>query len=191
MSYIQPHMTEALAGHVLEQRGDHHYVIRRPGTGCYFLNIADVGGRIVLTGDLTIGGPHGCVSAGGYGIDWFSGAKSEGYLCSKFLAKEWQWEAAAETLHDWLGNGTIEEPEHVERIKAILNWEKSIDFVWKYDAPEPIELYEELAELGEGYVDDGVPGYDYPRAAAGWLCAVNQKFAELMAAAASPTVKTA
>ena len=183
MTYIQEHMTAALRCHILERKSDTHFVMRRPETGTYLLHVAEVGNHIVLTGDLTIGGPHGCVSAGGYGLNWFSGRKSEEYLCEKFLTHKWQWEAAAEELRNWVEGDAawLAKEEDREPLRRILDWDQGSGFHWDYDVPTAHELYEALREIEPCYVDDGVPGKDYPRADAGWLCAAQQKFAELFA----------
>lgn len=187
MSYIQSHMLDSLKDHVLLQREDNpnHFVMRRTGSGFYLTHVIFAGGHIIITGDLTIGGPHGCISAGGYGLEWFSAVKSEGYLCSKFLTKTWQWEAAEEHLR-WLLSDPDRTAEHRDQLEALLN---RTEHEWDYGAPSERECYEALSEISFGYVDDGCPGYDYPRADAGWLCAVNVKFAELYAARTAETAK--
>jgi len=185
MTYVKDFMTQALEHHILDKVSDTHYIMRKPDTGNYLVHVAEVGRHIVLTGDLQIGGLHGCVSAGGYTLNWFSKELSEDYLCSKFLSKEWQWEVAAETLQDWLDSPlvdtTIEEHEHRARIQAILDADTNpTGFYWDYDVPSQHELYRELEDMYPGYIDDGVPGYDWPRTDAGWLVAVNRRFTELM-----------
>lgn len=181
MSYIQPHMRESLAAHVLEKESDSHVILRRPGRWDYLLHVAEIGRHIVLTGDLTIGGPHGCVSAGGYGLEWFSSPKSEMYLCEKFLQKEWQWEVAQEQLRSWLAHPEDYNPPAAHRaaIQCMLDGR----CYWTHDEPNEFEFHEALYELSpEYYVTESPPGYDYPRADAGWLCAAQQKFAALMQA---------
>lgn len=38
---------------------------------------------------------------------------------------------------------------------------------------------EDLMEIDPGAIEDGVPGYGYPPAEAGWLCAIQQRFREV------------
>ena len=179
MNYIKEHMKRSLEHHVLERIGDKHWFMRRPKTISYSINIANVGNHIVLVGDLTIGGPHGCVSAGGYGLEWFSSVNSQDYLCSKFLAKAWQWEVAQEQIEDWIANSeayTVSD-EDIAKLRSLLDRDA---FDWEHGEPTAHELFTALNEIDYSYVDDGIPGHDYDRADAGWLCAVNEKFAELM-----------
>jgi len=173
VNYIEPHMTKALADHVLERIDDNHMLLRRPGTGMYSLNIAQVAAHLVLVGDLTIGGPHGCVSTGGYDFAWFSRAAGT-YLCSKFLAKEWQWEVAKQYIQEWIADDDTP-PSERDALQSIL-----VNECWEYGSePMEHELYERLYEIDQSYIDDGLPGRDYNLADAGWLCAAQQRFAEL------------
>lgn len=177
MSYIEQHMVEALSEHKLTG-GPMHYVMKKPGTGCYRVDLVFVAARIVVTGDIGLGAnQHGVVSSPGYEVGWFSGTLSEGYLCEKFLAKEWQWEAAAEQIADWVENPDDYEtnPEHVALLRKLLE----PGYCWNQDKPMMYEVYDSLFEIGQGYIDDGIPGMDYPRAEAGWLCAIQQRFAAL------------
>lgn len=99
MNYVEPFMTAQLKDHELTELpfvegGIRAFWLRKPGTGMYSLLVTFVPGYIVLTGDLTIGGNHGCVSAAGYGLDWWVSKLDGDYLCSKFLEKKWQREVA-------------------------------------------------------------------------------------------------
>lgn len=180
-TYIEPHMTEALARHELTELPSteqlRHFRLARPGTGNLSLNIVFGPFGIVLAGDLTIGGPHGCVGGCGKSVGWFAGQLSEGYLCEKFFRRKWQAEAAAETLSH---------PSHMDYLK---------DEATDEDREELAAIISELEDgtmgvegmhdafIEAGFATDELPGMDYPRADAGWLCAVQQRFAELFHAA--------
>jgi hypothetical protein len=181
--YTEKHMLESLAEHVLvpiaEWTGSHgetchHFLMRRPGTGMMHLHLIFAGGHISLFGDLTIGGRHGCISAGGYGLEWFVRQTTDGcnsYLCSKFLEQKWQAEAAIETLEEWAADP---DREHSDAIREIIETLKDGEI-------GPEGLYHALYDVNPYLADDGVPGTDYPRGDAGWLCAAQQRFAELYA----------
>lgn len=180
MTYIKNHMMASLADHVLDKRSESHYVMRRPGTGMYLVHIAEVGGHIVLTGDLAIGGPHGCVSAGGYGIPWFSTLKSEGYLCEKFLRKKWQLDLARREIAEWLREpwqNRFSKASHKKRVAKVWG---GVGQGWWGDEPCEFEFMDSLREIDHDLICDGVPGYGWPEADAGWLCAINKKFSELI-----------
>lgn len=176
MELVKDYHRKALADHVLIRKSDMHFVMRRPDSSFYSINIAEVGGHLVLVGDLTIGGPHGCVSAGGYGFGWFSGVKSIDYLCSKFLKQTWEWEYALEYFPDWIANAEDYgyTDEQVDLLKEFL----SGSYLWPWGTPTSHDFYNALDDAGFD-MSDGVPGYGYPIADAGWLGAVNEKFSEL------------
>ena len=170
-SYIKPHMRESLKNHVLiEQEPERHYVLRIPERSEYLTHILFAARRIIITGDLCIGPTNGVISNVGYGLGWFSTKKSEDYLCEKFLRQQWQDEAAAETIRWWLEIG--EEPYQSKREEL-----ESIADKLECGEMDSRDLYDALDEAGI-HCDDGIPGMDYPRADAGWLCAINQLFAE-------------
>src|ERR1700744_5534707 len=103
-SYVEEHMRESLAGHILEPHADHEKVkafyLRRPGDGrmmsCLILFTVE---GIVIMGDLT---PchNGVISCLGYGLGWFADRKSEDYLCEKFLRKEFVPKLALESFRE-------------------------------------------------------------------------------------------
>jgi len=172
-------MTKSLSKHSLEF--DEKFVrMGRPNTCVYSVYIAIVANRICITGDVCLGAnDQGIVSCPGYGLDWFGEKLSEGYLCEKFLRLEWQWDAAIESLQWQIKMAKEEERDpdewwvtHANEIEKFI---ESPD--WKYDIPTIHEFYEFMTSLG----DDGseLPGYDYPRIQAGWLCAIQQRYAEL------------
>jgi hypothetical protein len=195
MSYVKPSMKDALKNHVLEEalpqtEEFRAFYMKEPGQGRMMstLFIFTPEG-IVIMGDLCPGGPNnqGSISDYNYGLAWFSGRLSEHYLCSKFLRQEWQAEAALE----WIG-------EHIKDIGHDdgpgFDDDNTADSKKKHKAK--VEEFREIerdllgGEMGEshfrddleraGYsVDDELPGYDYPRKTAGWLCALQQRFSEL------------
>lgn len=125
MSYIKQHMRRALDGFELTEypAGERVrlFVMKHPEHGNHRLQLTFTPYGIALQGDMCLG-HNGVCSRGGYGVEWFSALKSEEYLCEKFLKKVWQWEAAVETLLDWIS------PEqrgdmplsHVRKIAAII-----------------------------------------------------------------------
>ncbi len=120
------------------------------------------------------------ISCPGYDIDWFGSQLSEGYLCEKFLRQEWQWDAAVEVIQWQLEPGDQEEwwIERADKLKAFI-----ADPGWEYDEPTAHEFYEFMSSIGADCCE--LPGNDYPRTQAGWLCAVQQRFSELLIADAA------
>ncbi len=188
MSYINTHMRAAFAEHELsclvEGQNATVYHMGCPGTGVYSVYIAEFAGRLCLTGDTCFGPENsgGVVSNPGYGIGWFSGHLSQSYLCEKFLRQCWQWEAAIETMKchiedDDEDSWWVQKAEALQRFIACPGW--------KYDTPTEMEYYEAMVDLGHDGCE--LPGFDYPRAEAGWLCAAQQRFRELAAKTAAPT----
>ncbi|MHC4093109.1 MAG: hypothetical protein ACYSVY_23035 [Planctomycetota bacterium] len=175
MSYIKQHMREDLKDHVLEEipAGDQlrMFLMRKPGTRIHLVQLIFSPNGIILAGDLTIGGVHGCVSSPGYDVAWFGTKKSERYLCEKFLVNqsEWDRDACLEGIRYWYEDDDEGPPPEVQEI---------LDEQPPYLADNPDAMYDALARAGVD-LGDGVPGFDYPRADAGWLCAVQERFAEL------------
>ena len=121
------------------------------------------------------------MSPPGYGVPWFASHKSEEYLCEKFLPKEWQWDAVVESTQ-WLIESDIKDGEgwwadHADALRKFI-----AEPGWMHDGPCEMEYYDSMREIGHDM--DDLPGYDYPRQQAGWLCAIQQKFQELYAAEA-------
>ena len=139
---------------------------------------------IVLQGDLT---PerNGSVSSMGYGLNWFAGTLSDTYLCEKFLTKRFVLELAIDQLSDPVKNYYCDvEGEDLEALKALAEELKSGDH-------GPEWLYEELSELGQGYVDDGIPGWGYDPNQAAWLVAIQRRFSALYHEQAARTQQVA
>ena len=181
-SYVEDHMKKSLSEHSLDI--DKKDIVRmgRPNTCVYSAYIAIVANRICITGDVCLGAnDQGIVSSPGYGLGWFSGHLSESYLCEKFLRQEWQWDAAVESIQ-WQIRMATEEAESslgeswwLERVDKLQKFIASPG--WKYDVPTGEEFYEFMTDLGSDGCE--LPGYDYPRIQAGWLCAIQQRYVEL------------
>lgn len=233
-------MRESLRDHVLEEfpAGDRirAFYLKKPGGGRMMSTlILFTPEGIVICGDLN---PHptgrGSASCFGYGLPWFASELDGGYLCSKFLDKEWQNELAVEwcmnTARDVLKGvhdadtkemreaseerhariedllmlrrgGPEPDPElkrwtreDYRRLTALLKGMRR-DLADRYEklARDAEEwdygwesFSEKLRELDPRSCDDGVPGYGYPVASAGWLCAIQRRFAELYDAVGTP-----
>lgn len=93
--------------HFLEQVLDTEkfkaFYLKEPGMGrmqsCLILFTPE---GIIICGDLCPGNDprNSGVHAFGYGLTWFAGHLSSGYLCEKFLSKEWHKELAIEDCRD-------------------------------------------------------------------------------------------
>ncbi len=180
MSFVEPHMRESLSRHALMQILDagkfKSFLMKRPGEGRMMSTlIIFTPEGIVISGDLCPrAGTRGIVSDAGYGIGWFRGRLSERYLCEKFLREEWQLEVAVPQLRSEIedriddeGRGIFE--EKLEAIAGMLERET---------IRSGEDLYDELSSAGYE-ASDGIPGMDYNLADAGWLCAIQQRFAQL------------
>lgn len=173
MTYVTDYMKQQLVEHTLEVAGG-CLRMGKPETVFYEVFLAEVANRLCITGDIMLGGNlHGVVSAPGYSLDWFGGELSESYLCEKFLRKEWQWEVVVEDMNALFESGEAEDWwENTGKIRDFLRNPE-----WRYGEPTIQEFYEFM----EGVGNDGseLPGHDYPRGEAGWLCAIQQRFVEL------------
>lgn len=180
MSFVTPQMRESLARHVLVPALDsgkfEAFLMKRPGEGRIMSTmIVFTPEGIVITGDLCPrAGTRGIVSDAGYGTGWFRGRLSERYLCEKFLTDEWQLGLAASELREEIGDLRDEDGfdiyvQKLETIAEMLEHE-TID--------SGQDLHDHLNNAGYETAD-GIPGMDYNLADAGWLCAIQQRFAEL------------
>jgi hypothetical protein len=180
MSYVTPIMKDALKNHVLDEVLTHEafraFYMKEPGQGRMMSTLfIETPEGIVIMGDLCPGGPknQGSISDFGYGFGWFGGKLSEGYLCSKFLTEEWQAEAAFEWVVDHIKD--IEKGDEEGKVEYFREIERDLL------GGEVDESQFRNALERAGYVcDDGTPGYDYHRSTAGWLCALQQRFSELV-----------
>lgn len=108
MSYVEAHMRESLKDHYLEQildtdRFKAFYMRREKGSRVMSTLFIFHPEGISICGDL-VPGHHGDSSALGYGINWFAGVLSEGYLCSKFLLQGWHADLAEDELNEMAAN---------------------------------------------------------------------------------------
>lgn len=172
------HMKESIKDHVLEQ------VLDAEKFKGFYLKPPD-GGRMMSTliifhpegiticGDLCPG-LHGNCSAYGYSLGWFAGKLSGSYLCEKFLEKSWQRELAAQWCKDEAQEQRKEgNPEIADKLETLGSRDLECGDM------DVRDFYERLTEISVGYVDDGVPGHGYDPGEKGWLCAIQEKFAEL------------
>ena len=195
MSYVTDQMRESLRNHKMEEipsgegirvfRLFRNHDERMMSTHIVFYGIPREH-RIAIFGDLCPrpeGAKNGIISDLGYDLEWFSGQLSESYLCEKFLNHVWQCEVAARWCHweiddikkgdSWITFSDEEKKENV--IEELFDLKSSLDG----GEMNAYEFYDILSGIAVGYVDDGVPGYEYPLSDAGWLCAIQQKFSEL------------
>ena len=180
MSYVTDYMRTELKTHRLVQLLDGAMPLYRMGradTGTYVMYIAAFANRLCLAGDVRLGAnDQGLVSAPGYTVAWFKGSLSEGYLCEKFLRQEWQWDSAVEAIQSYIESEAADGggwwSEHTDALREFI---AAPD--WNYDTPNAMEFYERMISLG--HTGDELPGQDYPRIQAGWLCAIQQRFREL------------
>ena len=164
MSYVEPHMTKALADHTLREitpEGSpvRAFYLERNRRRAMSTLITFTPEGIHINGDLSPGA-RSATTIRYYGVEWFAREHSEDYLCSKFLDKEWQEEVALRDLtslaatdprvNDFIEEGLIQE-----------------------------DLREMAEELGMDLEDISHIGYDYHLGHAGWLVAIQRKFAEL------------
>jgi hypothetical protein len=181
-------MVESLKDHVLEEipAGDKikAFWMRRPGTGFYCTMILFTPVGIVIGGDICLSSDSGGVIShnGHYGLDWFVDEQmSEDYLCSKFLRSTvWEKERAAAWCREQAEEILKGEDAQEGRLRSLAarDFRALATALESGSVERPEELMEELGRL-KHECDDGVPGYGYPSAEAGWLCAIQKKFTEL------------
>lgn len=184
MSYVTESMKTALKNHVLEevlpQVGLFQaFYLKEPGQGrmmsTLFIHTPE---GIVIMGDLCPGGPknQGSISDYGYGFGWFSGKLSEDYLCSKFLTREWQIEVAEEWCRDHIED--MKKEADPDALKKLPEWEELLSRLEGGEMGRD-HFHDALQDLDYEEEDEG---FGYPRDTAGWLCALQQRFAELYVA---------
>lgn len=176
--YVKDYMRERMQNHVLipAPSGKYEgYWLRHPSEWVYSLLIMELPTGIVLSGDLCIGpGRGGVAIAYGYQLDWFSAhVLSQGYLCSKFLQEVWQ-EDVAERHIEKQAKDKRSDPE------TRGPWHHLLNVIKNEGMPESER---DLYELMDGIIDypwEYSIGRDYPLGPAGWLCAAQERFCELM-----------
>lgn len=189
MSYVQEHMREQMARHQLEpvEAGDvPMFWLKEPDRYAYAVLVTDLPKiGVCLAGDLLIGpGCGGPALAVGYDLGWFTSRLSEDYLCEKFLREEWSAEQAARDTERrvrdlWEGRHRFPGDRDMIRGWVKLARRFRAGDVWSQDRLRD-EMWDALGDLAH----DCWPGEGYNAAAAGWLCAVQQRFRELWAARA-------
>jgi len=146
---------------------------------------------IAIQGDLTPS-TNGVVSARAHPLGWFVGNLGHDYLASKFLAKEWVAESAAEFMRELAHEPEREAAELVERETifpeatgkrraTLLERAKRLrEIAEDLDGGTMMlhELVEALNDLGIQYDSEG---YTYPPNDVVILAAIQQRFAELYA----------
>jgi hypothetical protein len=175
-------MRDALKNHVLEEAlqktGEFQaFYLKEPGQGRMMSTLfVFTPEGIVICGDLCPGGPgnQGSISNFGYGLGWFSGRLSEGYLCEKFLSREWQPKVAEEWCREHIEELKKEAAEEKKAVEKLEDWEDLLDSLTVREIGND-RFHEALQDL-DYYVED--EGYDYPLSSAGWLCVLQQRFAE-------------
>lgn len=198
MSYVMKHMTEGLKDHVLEEfpAGEKiraFYLKKKDGGRMMSTLILFTPEGIWIGGDLcpTPGvGVRGVMSAYGYDIGWFaSDQPDERYLCSKFVGEVWQLEAAVKDCEDFARDAINEmkrarkdddRDEARRQLREARRWRAVRDALGDEATVET--CYDALCEQKVLDGGDSIPGYDYPWADAGWLCAIQRRFSELMKA---------
>jgi hypothetical protein len=171
-------MIKDLKDHVLTELpsvpgGVRAFWLRKPGTGIYSLLVSFLpSGHIALSGDLTIGGSHGCVSATGYGLDWWVSDLYEDYLATKFLEKRWQPQVAKRDLEQHFADAIRDGDQGFAE-----KWRMVLDAL-NGDDMGPDDLIRAMDEAGICDAWDYDIGVDYD-SSAGWLAAAQQKFREL------------
>lgn len=116
MSFIEDHMRTSLKGHVLEQILDTEkfqafYMREKPNSRMMSTLFIFHPEGITIAGDLTPA-LHGNCSAIGYGLGWFAGRLSEGYLCEKFLTKGWHADLAEMELSEMSKDARLGKHDH-------------------------------------------------------------------------------
>lgn len=120
---------------------------------------------IVIQGDVRPG-ENGIISESGLDLNWFCGSPEEDDLCSKFLHKEWQPDVAARDIRKLI------HPDHTKPFWDILT---------ALDAGEDVRELAAHVLLQQGFdtMITATLGFDYPTGDAGWLCAIQRRFAFL------------
>ncbi len=183
MSRVTDRIRRSLENHKLEEipAGDRTHIFRMSnGKDWCHLNefIFTPRGHIVICGDTIISDhSHGIVSCVGYGLGWFANQLSEDYLCEKFFRRdEFDLEDCIEDLKYQL-EGRDEESACYENLSELI---REFEEDWCPEETERNEAYTAIAAVEVDLLGDSSPGMGYPRNSAAWLCALQQRFAELI-----------
>jgi hypothetical protein len=177
MKFVEPHMLEELKDHILVplESGPHvkAFYLKRPNEGRMMSTlILFTPEGIVIQGDLAPS-RNGNISNMGYGLNWFRGELGGEYLCEKFLERKFVSQYASEEIRREILR---------QRYEREIDFEKARDLWDIADMPDdftgPVIAYDfwtqDLSQEGSD-----CPGYGFEPREAGWLCAIQQKFAEL------------
>ncbi len=205
-------MRSALAAHVLSVVANGPDVTiyrlgpdRDTGMGVTRLVFTHKPRQIVITGDLHPGVDNGVVGTAGYGAGWFSQQLSEDYLCEKFLrrghvpekAREWMIDHALQLLDEsrvsseQIAEQDFESPQSVmnaddaERFTKIDEALEAIEDAWHEYTADVARSAEAFYEFYCDVTNDSPDGENigYDPSEAGWLCAIQQRFAEIFVGA--------
>jgi hypothetical protein len=130
---------------------------------------------IAIMGDIT---PtrRGTVSDTGYGVGWFTGELSGSYIAEKFLTKSFQPEKAAKEIRDDVAeNDGLEDALDNDAKTELLRIAREIEF----NGLSAGEAYRDIYDIRPSLCEDGFIGWGYNETELGWLCAIQQRFAEL------------
>lgn len=172
--YVRQHMVEALAHHQLDELTPPGSPVRSfrlwsPSLGetlSTLLTFTPEG--IVVQGDLRPG-EHGAMSGKECDLEWFEGARTEEEVCEAFLQETWQAEVAARDLRTL----TSPDPAHARALEVFASK------VELSGLEDEASVRRTLIALGFSPSKYGRVGYDYPLGDAGWLCAIQRRFAAL------------
>ena len=127
---------------------------------------------MVLQGPLVVGtDADGMVSEPGKTLEWFEGVLTEDEVCEVFLHERWQHFVAERDLRTIAG-----EEESPGKREFLLSLAEQVS---RGDGSRESLVF---ALRTRGGVEPQLAtkvGMDYPVPEAGWLCAVQQKFAQL------------
>jgi hypothetical protein len=192
-SYVTEDMRRAMADKVLSVVAEYEGVViyrLGPSDGSWMestrimISREPLAEQIIITGDLCPGA-NGILSNFGYGVRWFGRKQSEEYLCSKFLRREWVPERAKDTLYEALRE-TMDTDVESEGADEDANRRLDLieDAIIASDDPRgecaPTRTSEAFYEFWTNTFGDAPEneGMDYNPRDAGWLCAIQQRFAK-------------
>ena len=163
-----------LSSHYLEKLGEHHFYMRLPDTLLESVELAELAGRLIITGDLCPG-LHGVIATSRrYGLAWFAKATTPGYLAEKLMPPAaWYPERALRELRELAEGrdflGTELTPEQVEMVVAVEGGVES-------GGAGSHAVYDLMGELG---IEEHVPGWGQDPRDMRVLVAIQRRFAEL------------
>jgi hypothetical protein len=181
MSYVTENMREAMQKHTLEIEADtptlRAWYLRKPGRGRMDSTlIIETREGLVIMGDRSPG-DNGVISTLGYGAEWFWSKLSEEYLCGKFLRRVFQFEIAFASAKSSLLE--LRRSNDITKESAREAWTDLHDLG---DDAALYEFYDIMRHAGASDWGIDGEGMGYDESDAGWLCAIQQRFRELMLA---------